>query len=108
MPVDLILPILDRYRGYNPNADGQADIESLLYLPFEIRENVPPTGVRFALVLVEDRILDPALTSGGSVNDLLSRLERFKGDLRGEGLFSRLIRARACSGNRLQHGLTLP
>ena len=87
---DAILDILNRYTNFSIRNDGAPEIKSLRYAPFEKPDYEVPSNGRLALVLIEPRILQPiaGLTAD---DDLLPRLERWKGDLRAEGLFSRFI-----------------
>lgn len=67
-------------------------MNSLKYAPFETANHAVPADGRLTLVFIEPRILQP-ITGLTTADDLLPRFERWKGDLRAEGLFSRLILA---------------
>ncbi len=88
--VDLLSPIMTRYTNYTMTGDGLPEINSLTYLPFESSYADPPAAGRLALVLIEPRLLD---STGDRTlqSDLVRRLQRFKGDLRAEGLYTRFI-----------------
>ncbi|EAQ30144.1 hypothetical protein NAP1_05190 [Erythrobacter sp. NAP1] len=103
---DIVKQIMDRYAGFSLKSGDDADINSLTYLDFEEPEDQPPIGGRLVLVLVESRILD-AIDGETPDQDLLSRLERFKGDLRAEGMHTRFIRADLYDGVDHKDGLTL-
>jgi hypothetical protein len=108
MAADPIQLLTVQYSHFHPNSDGDCDIDSLSYLPFENPDEVIPAGARLALVLVEARLLDPLPDcSPFRSDDLLARLRRLKDDLRAEGLFSRFITARVYVGPRHQDGRTL-
>jgi hypothetical protein len=70
--------------------DGIPEINSLAYMPFEGEYADPLPTARLALVLIEPRLLE---TAGNSAlhTELIRCLQRFKGDIRAEGLLSRFI-----------------
>ena len=92
MATDLIAPLFLKYANYNIISDPAPEKMKLSYSPFENpAESIPADG-RLILVLIEPRVL--ALVPGATAaDDLESRLLRFKGDLRAEGLHSRFINA---------------
>ena len=100
---NLIQGIMNRYQNYDRNANGDPAIISLNFLNFELGSEEIPHTVRMVLVLVEARLLSPL----AGAEDLHSRLHRFKGDLRAEGLFSRAISVDLYQGARHQDGRTL-
>jgi hypothetical protein len=100
---DLLQGIISRYQNFDLNIDGQPSIFSLNYLNFEQPGEEIPINSRLVLALVESRLLDPLPASP----DLISRLLRFKGDLRAEGFFTRFIQANLYRGLRHQDGRTL-
>ena len=87
-------------------SDGIQEINSLAYLPFEGAYADPMASQRLALVLVEPRLLaasgNPAFTAR-----LLASLQRFKGDLRAEGLLTRFISADLYRGSVHKDGRTV-
>lgn len=99
----LIQGIMNRFQKHDLNGDGDPAIISLSFLNFEQGSEEIPQTARMVLVLVESRLLSPL----AGANDLQSRLLRFKGDLRAEGLFSRFISADLYQGPRHQDGRTL-
>lgn len=94
---DLLAPIMSRYTNYAMTSDGIPEINSLSYISFESGYADPLPTQRLALVLIEPRLLqsigNPALRT-----DLMRCLQRFKGDLCAEGLFSRFITANLYGG----------
>lgn len=103
---DPLIAIMNEFRNYNINGDGAPEINSLTYASFENLNEEIPAGARFALVLIEPRILNtiPGATTN---DDLLPRLIRYKADLRADGLYSRFILADVYRGNRHQDGRTV-
>lgn len=103
---DRILEIMNGYAGFELGNDGEPDIQQLRYLPFETAAEQPPRSGRLILVLVEPRILAsiPGLDAG---EGLVERLERYKGDLRAEGLHSRFIEAEVYDGDEHKDGQVL-
>jgi hypothetical protein len=95
--------IMRRYQRFDLNQDGEPSINGLTFLNFEQSSAELLTTDRMVLVLVESRLLEPL----GPTADLLPHLERFKGDLRAEGFFSRFIAADLYCGKRHQDGRTL-
>jgi hypothetical protein len=96
---DLISNLMDRYGGLSLRGDGAPEINGLQYASFEPGgDDHVPAGARLALVLIEPRILQP-IAGLGPDDDLLPRLERLKGDLRAEGLYSRFIVADVYHGS---------
>jgi hypothetical protein len=87
---DLLAPIISRYTNYTMTGDGIPEINSLAYIPFESGYDETPSGGRLALVLIEPRLLD-VTSNPGFHTELLRCLQRFKGDLRAEGLHTRFI-----------------
>lgn len=106
MAADLIAPLFSKYSNYNINSEATPEIQKLAYSPFEnAAESIPAEG-RLVLVLIEPRVL--ALIPGATAaDDLTSRLLRFKGDLRAEGLHSRFINAEVYRGAANQDGRTV-
>jgi hypothetical protein len=94
---DLLLPILNQYTNFVRASDGIPEINSLTYMPFESGYSAPPADVRFALVLIEPRLLD-ATGNAALRPQLLRCLHRFKGDLRAEGLYTRFLLANLYRG----------
>jgi hypothetical protein len=94
---DLLIPIMSQYANFAMTGDGIPEINSLAYMPFEGGYTDPLPTQQVVLVLIEPRLLQ---TAGNSAlrTDLLRCLQRFKGDLRGEGLFSRFITANLYGG----------
>ncbi len=95
---DELLPIMSSYANSSMTSDGYPEINSLTYMPFESEYGDPPTSARLVLVLVEPRLL----AETGDVKlraALISRLRRFKRDLRADGLHSRFIVANVYSGS---------
>ena len=94
---DLLAPIMSQYANFAMTGDGIPEINSLAYMPFESGYADPLPTQRVVLVLIEPRLLqttgNPALRT-----DLVRCLQRFKGDLRAEGLFSRFITANLYGG----------
>ena len=95
--------IISRYQNFDRNSDGDAALKSLGLLDFEQDRDDPPISAPLVLVLVESRLLAPLAGAA----DLVPRLQRFKGDLRAEGFFSRFIDADLYQGARHQDGRTL-
>lgn len=89
---DLLAPIMSKYTNFTMTSDGIPEINSLKYMSFESGYPDPSPTQRVALVLIEPRLLD---TTGNPTlhTDLIKCLQRFKGDLRAEGLLSRFILA---------------
>lgn len=87
---DLLASILGRYAAYSMIGDGLPEINSFTYMAFENEYSEVPADGRLALVLVEPRLLDTAGHPDLSPA-FLNRLQRFKGDLRAEGLYTRFI-----------------
>jgi len=83
---------MSHYTNYAMTGDGIPEINSLSYASFESGYPAPLPAQRLALVLLEPRVLD---SSGDPTlrDDLVRCLQRFKGDLRAEGLVSRFIMA---------------
>ena len=106
MAADLIAPIMSKYQNYNINADPSPEIISLEYASFENKSESIPANGRLVLVLIEPRILAPIPGLNPS-DDLISRLIRYKGDIRAEGYHSRFIIANVYRGNRNQDGRTV-
>ena len=50
--IDALQTILQRYRRFDVNADGDAAIEEATYLDFEDPSDVSPMSGRFTLVFV--------------------------------------------------------
>lgn len=94
---DSLASILSRYTNYAVTGDGIPEINSLSYMSFESDYADPLPGQRLALVLIEPRLLE---STGNPVfrADLVRCLQRFKGDLRAEGLLSRFIIANLYHG----------
>jgi hypothetical protein len=103
---DLLIPIMSRYSNFTMTSDRIPEINSLSYLAFETGyTEIQPTQ-RAVLVLVEPRLLD---ATGNPVlrNQLISRMQRLKGDLRAEGLGSRFIAADVYRGTVHKDGRLL-
>jgi hypothetical protein len=94
---DLLAPIMNQYSNFAMTGDGIPEINSLTYLPFESGYPDPLPAQRVVLVLVEPRLL-AATGNAAFRTDLTQCLQRFKGDLRAEGLFSRFIAANIYGG----------
>lgn len=94
---DLLTPVMNRYSNYAMTGDGIPEINSLSYLPFENGYADPLPAQRLALVLIEPRLLEPTGTPSFRA-DLNRCLQRFKGDLRAEGLLTRFITANLYRG----------
>jgi hypothetical protein len=103
---DLLLEIMNRYTNFSLRGDGLPEITRLSYAAFESPTEEPPTQGRLALVLIEPRVL-AAIAGLGPADELLPRLERFKGDLRAEGLHSRFIVADVYRGDVHKDGSTV-
>ncbi|MDQ3291893.1 MAG: T9SS type A sorting domain-containing protein [Bacteroidota bacterium] len=103
-----LIQIMAKYGGYDMDKNGTKEIESLSYLPFEApnSQEVPANG-RLVLVLVEPRLLQDIPNSTYNKQDLLNRLERWKGDLRAEGYYTRFIAAKVYDGSAHQDGRTV-
>jgi hypothetical protein len=104
--VDFLKEIMERYRNFDRNADRDPAIISLEYLNFEPNNDTSRFG-RLVLVLVESRLLNSTLVPHYLITQLISRLERFKGDLQAEGYTTRFINADLYHGDRHQDGRTL-
>jgi hypothetical protein len=89
---DLLQPIMTRYANFAMTTDGVPEINTLTYASFETEYADADANARFALVLIEPRLLN-ATGNAGLRAQLLARLQRFKGDLRAEGLQSRFLLA---------------
>lgn len=100
---DLLATIMTRYTNFFMTDDRMPEINSLAYLNFERSYNETPQNGRLAIVLIEPRLIEatgtPALRT-----DLLSCLQRFKGDLRAEGLHTRFIVADLYRGTTHKDG----
>ena len=99
----VIQQIINQYQNFDPNNDGDPAIKSLSFIDFEVNEPEIPNRGRLVIVLVESRILQAL----NGAPDLTDALQRFKGDLRAEGLFSCFINADLYDGARHQDGRTL-
>ncbi len=95
--VDLLAPIMNRYTNFAMTSDGISEINSLAYMPFESTYVDPLPTQRLALVLIEPRLLE-ATGNSAFRTDLIRCLQRFKGDLRAEGLITRFIVANLYRG----------
>jgi hypothetical protein len=87
---DLLLPIMNQYTNYDMTGDGIPEIHSFTYMPFESDYPDPASAGRLVLILIEPRLLDMA-GNPTVLSELLSCLQRWKGDLRAEGLHARFI-----------------
>ena len=94
---DLLAPIMNRYTNYAMTGDGIPEINSLSYLSFESGYTDPLPEQRLALILVEPRLFEPTGNPAFRA-DLMRCLQRFKGDLRAEGLLTRFISANLYRG----------
>lgn len=103
---DPIIAIMNAFRNYNINGDAAPEINSLTYASFEDPSETIPSSARFALVLIEPRVLN-TIAGATAADDLVARLMRYKADLRAEGLYSRFIIADVYKGNRNQDGRTI-
>lgn len=101
---DLLSQIMARYTNYAMTGDGLPEINSLNYLPFESSYSDPPASGRLGLVLVEPRLLDPTTGDRTLLRDLVRRLQRLKGDLRAEGLYTRFILTNVYHGTAHKDG----
>jgi hypothetical protein len=103
---DLLLPIMNQYTNYAMTGDGIPEINSFSYMPFESGYPDPPSIGRLALVLIEPRLLD---TTGNATvrTGLVHCLQRWKGDLRAEGLHTKFIIADVYHGPVHKDGRTV-
>lgn len=107
IPID---PLVNKLTGFAPcdmNGDGIDEIDDIRLLPFENPIRRTPVDGRLVLVLVEPRLLDPIPGSVNTADDVLDTLERYKSDLRAEGLHSRFIEMTVYEGSNHQDGRTL-
>ena len=89
-----------RYSGFDLNADGRVEIESLRPLEAPAGE----AGKPLVVVLVEERLLEPL---DGEKSDLLPSLVQYRDDLARDGWRAMLVAARVYSGTVHQDGRTL-
>jgi len=94
---DLLVPIMSQYTNYAMTGDGIPEINSLSYLSFESGYTDPLPAQRLALILVEPRLFEPTGNPAFRA-DMMRCLQRFKGDLRAEGLLTRFISANLYRG----------
>jgi hypothetical protein len=87
---DLLAPIMDQYIDYSMTDDGIPEINSLAYVSFETEYPDPLPTQRVAVVLIEPRLLETTGNLAFRI-DLIRSLQRFKGDLRADGLLTRFI-----------------
>jgi hypothetical protein len=99
--------IMSSFRNYDMNFDGISEINSFSFLPFENYSDEITSGSKLVLVLVENRLFDNIPGSQYTGNELMTRLERFKDDLRAEGYRTRFIRTSVYDGTNHQDGRTL-
>lgn len=108
-PAKSVVDVAKRFKRYDFDGDGTAEIRSLSLMPFEA-EGIPvPTGRRLSLVLVspnvlEDNLLPPLAGPPIGKEQLVERLKRWKADLAAENHLTRFLVADVYGSNLWSEG----
>lgn len=98
---------MNSFQGYDHDQDGINEINTLKYVSFDINSKSPSYEKDLVLVLVEKRLFKKIPDSEYSETDLINQLEKYKTDLKKDGLESRFIISDVYKGGEHQDGLTV-